>query len=78
VLRGASGGLTPRNQRTVSRQGLVAWTRAFGLGRLKEGLSADVQRAWERDFIAATAPLRQSGFVRLGGVTRVVVAAAAR
>jgi ubiquinone/menaquinone biosynthesis C-methylase UbiE len=56
---------------------LVAWTRAFGLTRLMEGLSQEVQRSWERDFVAAAAPLRKDGFVRLGGVTRLVVASAA-
>ena len=53
---------------------LVAWTRAFGLARLMGGLSEEIQRAWERDFVAAAAPLRKDGFVRLGGVTRIVVA----
>ncbi len=56
---------------------LVAWTRAFGLARLTEGLSEEIQRSWERDFVAAAAPLRKDGFVRLGGVTRLVVASAA-
>lgn len=56
---------------------LIAWTRAFGLTRLMQGLPDDVQRAWERDFVAAAEPLRKDGFVRLGGVTRVVVASAA-
>ncbi len=56
---------------------LVAWTRAFGLTRLMQGLSEEVQRSWERDFVAAAAPLRKDGFVRLGGVTRLVVASAA-
>jgi SAM-dependent methyltransferase len=53
---------------------LVAWTRAFGLGRLLDGLPDDLQRAWERDFVAAAAPLRRDGAIRLGCVTRVVVA----
>jgi hypothetical protein len=56
---------------------LVAWTRAFGLARLLEGLPQEVQRSWECDFVAAAAPLRKDGFVRLGGVTRIVVASAA-
>jgi hypothetical protein len=42
-----------------------------------EGLPDDVQRACERDFIAAAAALWQDGFIRLDGVTRVVVASAA-
>ena len=56
---------------------LIAWTRAFGLTRLMQGLPEEVQRSWERDFVAAAAPLRKDGFVRLGGVTRLVVASAA-
>jgi ubiquinone/menaquinone biosynthesis C-methylase UbiE len=56
---------------------LVTWALAFGMRRLMEGLPEEVQRSWERDFVAAAAPLRKDGFVRLGGVTRLVVASAA-
>ena len=54
-------------------EALVAWVRAFGMTRLLNELSAEIQAAWERDFIAAAEPLRRDGFVRLGGVTRIVV-----
>jgi SAM-dependent methyltransferase len=53
---------------------LAAWARAFGLARLLEGLPDDVQRAWEEDLASAAEPLRKDGFIRLGGVTRIVVA----
>lgn len=53
---------------------LVAWTRAFGMARLLEGLPEEMQAAWERDLVAA-APW-SDGVVRLGGVTRIVVATA--
>lgn len=54
--------------------GLVAWSRAFGLGRLLADLPDAVQKDWEAALIAASAPLRIDGFYRLGGVTRLVVA----
>jgi SAM-dependent methyltransferase len=57
-------------------EALIAWTRAFGLSRLLDELPATVQAAWEADFLRVTKPLRSGGFVRLGGVTRIVVAAA--
>jgi ubiquinone/menaquinone biosynthesis C-methylase UbiE len=53
---------------------LIAWVRAFGLARLLEGLPDEIQRAWEKDLVSEAEPLRKHGFVRLGGVTRVVVA----
>ncbi|MEO6572478.1 MAG: methyltransferase domain-containing protein [Polyangiaceae bacterium] len=53
---------------------LVAWTRAFGLTRLLHELPEEAQRAWESDFVRAAEPLRRDGIVRLGGVTRIVVA----
>ena len=46
---------------------LVAWTRAFGMTKLIEGLPTATQRSWEEE-LARFAPCR------LGGVTRVVVA----
>ena len=51
---------------------LVAWVRAFGLGRLVDGLPEETQAAWERDLVEATDPLRRDGLVRLGGVTRIL------
>ncbi len=53
---------------------LVAWARAFGLTRLLNELPENTQRAWESDFVKAAEPLRRDGVVRLGGVTRIVVA----
>jgi len=55
---------------------LFAWTRAFGLGRLLDGLSAELQGRWEADLVAAAAPHRVDGVVRLGGTSWVVVARA--
>lgn len=53
---------------------LVAWTRAFGLTRLMNGLPEEIQRSWEAELVRAAEPLWQDGRVRLGGVTRLVVA----
>lgn len=56
---------------------LIAWTRAFGLARLMADLSDEVQRAWERALVREVGALRRDGVVRLGGVTRIVVASRA-
>jgi hypothetical protein len=56
---------------------LVAWTRAFGLTRLLNDLPEEVQQAWEAELVKETEPLRKDGPVRLGGVTRIVVASSA-
>lgn len=53
---------------------LIAWTRAFGLTRLLNDLPESTQRSWEQDLVEAAAPLKRDGVVRLGGVTRLVVA----
>lgn len=53
---------------------LVAWTRAFGLTQLLNNLPAETQQAWEADLVRIAEPLRVDGYVRLGGVTRIVVA----
>jgi len=53
---------------------LIAWTRAFGMNRLRDELPDDAQRAWEADMAREAELLREGGFIRLGGVTRVVVA----
>jgi len=55
---------------------LVAWTRAFGLTRLLNELPEETQLAWEMDLVREAAPLWREGVVRLGGVTRLVVAKA--
>jgi len=56
---------------------LVAWTRAFGLARLLNDLPEAIQQAWEAELVEETEPLRKDGCVRLGGVTRLVVARSA-
>lgn len=56
---------------------LLQWVRDFGLERLLHDLPAATQRQWEEDLLQAVAPLRRDGRVRLGGVTRIVVAEAA-
>jgi len=53
---------------------LIAWTRAFGLTRLLNDLPAEAQREWEADLVRMAEPLRVNGYIRLGGVTRIVVA----
>jgi ubiquinone/menaquinone biosynthesis C-methylase UbiE len=56
---------------------LVAWARAFGLTRLLNDLPEQAQRSWEEDLAKEAEALRKDGFVRLGGVTRIVVASRA-
>jgi SAM-dependent methyltransferase len=56
---------------------LIAWVRTFGLTRLLNDLPEQVQRSWEEELARQTEPLRKDGFVRLGGVTRIVVASRA-
>ncbi len=54
---------------------VVAWCRAFGLARLLQDQPESTQRAWEADMTAAAEGLRDpDGLIRLGGVTRIVVA----
>ena len=55
---------------------VVAWTRAFGLTKLLNDLPEELQEAWEADLVKETEPLRKDGYIRLGGVTRIVVARA--
>jgi SAM-dependent methyltransferase len=56
---------------------LIEWTRAFGLARLLAAVPLQDQQAWERALLREVAPLWQNGYVRLGGVTRLVVASPA-
>ena len=56
---------------------LIEWARAFGLTRLLNDLPNEIQLAWENDLVRAAEPLRTDGLIRLGGVTRIVVASAA-
>lgn len=54
---------------------VMAWTRALGLTRLLQDLPEAAQAAWEADMIAAAEALREpDGVIRVGGVTRIVVA----
>jgi SAM-dependent methyltransferase len=53
---------------------LVAWVRAFGLTPLVEDLPEATQRAWEDDLAREADAFREDGMVRLGGITRIVVA----
>lgn len=53
---------------------LLQWVRDFGLGRLLQDLPAATQQLWADELLQAVLPLRRDGRVRLGGVTRIVVA----
>ncbi|WKZ57292.1 MAG: methyltransferase domain-containing protein [Bdellovibrionota bacterium] len=55
---------------------VVEWTRAFGLTKLLNNESEDIQRQWEADLCKEAEKLRANEFIRLGGVTRIVVASA--
>ncbi len=41
---------------------VIAWTRAFGMNRLLEGLPIETQEAWSRSLIADVCVGRVSGF----------------
>ena len=56
---------------------LITWVRAFVMRRLLEGLSDEIQSAWENDLLDQAESFRDDGYFRLGGVTRIVVASAA-
>ena len=59
----------------ASPEELVAWCEAFGLARLLAGCSAAVRSAWEAGLHAEAGRWREAdGWIRLGGVTRLVVA----
>ena len=53
---------------------LIRWVRDFGLTKLLNDLPEAIQQEWEGELLKETEPLRKNGFVRLGGVTRIVVA----
>lgn len=59
-----------------SGEELIAWCRAFGMGRLLKEHSPEVTQAWERDMRDEAMRLARNGITRLGGVTRIVVATA--
>lgn len=54
---------------------IVAWARSV-LGRWVEGLAPDRLHAWETALAKAAAANRSHGWIRLGGITRLVVARA--
>jgi SAM-dependent methyltransferase len=52
----------------------LAWVRAFGMRRLFETTTSDVERAWEAEMTRELELRREGdGMIRLGGVTRIVV-----
>ena len=53
---------------------LVDWECTFGMARLLLDLPESVQRAWAEDFAAEAESFRDGDVLRLGGVTRLVVA----
>lgn len=57
-----------------TRAELVEWVRAFGLSELVDEMPPEARQAWENDLVDAAARFRTKGVVRLGGVTRIVVA----
>ena len=56
---------------------VVAWTRAFGMTKLLNGMPVAVQDAWERALVREVSA-RSDRPLRLGGTTHVVLAQAAR
>ena len=58
----------------VDSEGLIEWTRCFGMNRLLAGASDEVQKRWEKDLVEACQPCFRQGAYRLGGITRLVVA----
>lgn len=57
---------------------LIAWVRAFGLTRLLNELDESAQRAWEEVIAKEAEAFREGGVIRLGGVTRIVVASTSK
>lgn len=63
----------------ASDEALIGWVRSFGLNRAMAGLDEAAQQAWEAALLAACEPLRETdGFIRLGGISRQVLAERAR
>jgi ubiquinone/menaquinone biosynthesis C-methylase UbiE len=57
---------------------VVTWVRDFGLSRLLAGLPEATQEDWEHRLLFELEQRRSEGVIRLGGVTRIVVARAQR
>jgi ubiquinone/menaquinone biosynthesis C-methylase UbiE len=53
---------------------LLGWVRDLGLSRLLNGLPEHDQQAWGDEMMMELERLRTGGVVRLGGVTRIVLA----
>ncbi len=59
---------------TTTTDGLIEWSRCFGLSRLMKDLPKETQLAWEQDMKAKATEVRDGEFYRLGGTTRLVLA----
>ena len=56
----------------------ITWVRAFAMGRLLDGVTPDAERTWEDEMTRELESWRDhDGMLRLGGVTRIVLALAA-
>lgn len=55
---------------------VVAWTKAFGMAKLLNPLSDEIQKTWELDMIVASERLRKNGLIQLGGTSHILVARA--
>ena len=51
---------------------VIAWLVSLGLAPLLQALSEGDRQAWERDCTSELERRRSGGFIRLGGVTRIV------
>jgi ubiquinone/menaquinone biosynthesis C-methylase UbiE len=60
----------------ASASALVEWCRALGLSALLREVSEADQQAWESELTAALEHQRDGEVIRLGGVTRIVLARA--
>lgn len=58
----------------ASDQALIDWCRAFGMARELAQAPAAVHAHWEKALIARAGDYRENGVVRLGGMSRIVVA----
>jgi SAM-dependent methyltransferase len=54
--------------------GIVAWVRDLGIARLANDLPPNQQLAWEAELAQELEQLRKGATIRLGGITRLVVA----
>lgn len=61
---------------SIDAAGVIAWCRAFGMARLLHGLAPALVQAWEHDMAAALTAFRSGEQIRLGGISRLVLARA--